>query len=72
MISYQKGKLRRVIAAGGDPKKVVFSGVGKSEQEIEFALTQGISSLNIESAQEIDTVIKVAKKLNVVAPVALK
>lgn len=67
-----EGELRRVIAAGGDPKKVVFSGVGKSEQEIEFALTQGISCLNIESAQEIDTVIKVAKKLNVVAPVALR
>ena len=67
-----EGELRRVIAAGGDPKKVVFSGVGKSEQEIEFALSQGISCLNIESAQEIDTVIKVAKKLNVVAPVALR
>ena len=67
-----EGELRRVIAAGGDPKKVVYSGVGKSESEIEFALSQGINCLNIESEEEIDTVIKVAKKLNVVAPVALR
>lgn len=67
-----EGELRRVIAAGGDPSKVVFSGVGKSESEIEFALSQKINCLNIESPEEIDTVIKVAKKLNVVAPVALR
>lgn len=67
-----EGELRRVIAAGGDPSKVVFSGVGKSEAEIEFALSQKINCLNIESPEEIDTVIKVAKRLNVVAPVALR
>lgn len=67
-----EGELRRVIAAGGDPSKVVFSGVGKSESEIEFALSQKINCLNIESPEEIDTVIKVARKLNVVAPVALR
>ncbi|WP_031490625.1 diaminopimelate decarboxylase [Succinivibrio dextrinosolvens] len=67
-----EGELRRVIAAGGDPSKVVFSGVGKSESEIEFALSQKINCLNIESPEEIDTVIKVAKRLNVVAPVALR
>ncbi len=67
-----EGELRRVIAAGGDPSKVVFSGVGKSEAEIEFALSQKINCLNIESPEEIDTVIKVARKLNVVAPVALR
>jgi diaminopimelate decarboxylase len=67
-----EGELRRVLAAGGDPKKVVYSGVGKTESEIEFALTTGINCLNIESAEEIETVIKVAKKLNVVAPVALR
>ena len=67
-----EGELRRVIAAGGDPKKVVYSGVGKSESEIEFALSQGINCLNIESEEEIDAVIKVEKKLNVVAPVALR
>lgn len=67
-----EGELRRVIAAGGDPSKVVFSGVGKSESEIEFALSQKINCLNIESPEEIDTVIKVARRLNVVAPVALR
>jgi diaminopimelate decarboxylase len=67
-----EGELRRVIAAGGDPSKVVFSGVGKSESEIEFALSQKINCLNIESPEEIDTVIKVAKRLNVMAPVALR
>lgn len=67
-----EGELRRVIAAGGDPHKVVFSGVGKTEAEIEYALSVGINCLNIESAEEIDTVIKVAKRLNVVAPVALR
>ncbi|MGN1280400.1 MAG: diaminopimelate decarboxylase [Succinivibrio sp.] len=67
-----EGELRRVIAAGGDPKKVVFSGVGKTESEIEFALSQGINCLNIESEEEIDVVIKVARKLNVTAPVALR
>lgn len=67
-----EGELRRVIAAGGDPKKVVFSGVGKTESEIEFALSKGINCLNIESEEEIEVVIKVAKKLNVVAPVALR
>lgn len=67
-----EGELRRVIAAGGAPSKVVFSGVGKSESEIEFALSQKINCLNIESPEEIDTVIKVARRLNVVAPVALR
>ncbi len=67
-----EGELRRVIAAGGDPSKVVFSGVGKTEAEIEFALSQGINCLNIESPEEIDAVIKVARRLNVVAPVALR
>ncbi|MGN0915414.1 MAG: diaminopimelate decarboxylase [Succinivibrio sp.] len=67
-----EGELRRVIAAGGDPKKVVFSGVGKTFSEIEYALSVGINCLNIESEEEIDTVIAVAKKLNVVAPVALR
>ena len=67
-----EGELRRVIAAGGDPKKVVYSGVGKTESEIEYALSAGINCLNIESPEEIDTVIAVAKRLGVVAPVALR
>ena len=66
------GELKRVLAAGGDPKKVVFSGVGKTREEIEFALKTGINCLNIESEEEIAAVIEVAERLNVVAPVALR
>src|ERR1051325_4380207 len=44
-----EGELRRVIAAGGDPAKCVFAGVGKSEDEIAYALQQGIYSFNVES-----------------------
>ena len=47
------GELRRVIAAGGDPRKCVFAGVGKTEAEIEFALRQNIYSFNVESEPEL-------------------
>ena len=47
------GELQRVIAAGGDPRKCVFAGVGKTEAEIEFALRQDIYSFNAESEPEI-------------------
>src|SRR5271169_1219521 len=43
------GELRRVIAAGGDPRRCVFAGVGKTESEIEFALRQGVHTFNAES-----------------------
>ena len=52
-----EGELRRVIAAGGDPKKVVFSGVGKTEAEIEYALSVGINCVNIESEEEKQTLV---------------
>ena len=45
-----EGELRRVIAAGGDPKKTVFSGVGKTDDELEFALVNGIRCINAESS----------------------
>ncbi len=67
-----EGELRRVIAAGADPSKVVYSGVGKTEAEIEFALKSGINCLNIESEEEIDAVVRVARRLDVVAPVAIR
>ena len=67
-----EGELRRVIAAGGDPHKVVFSGVGKTYSEIEYALSVGINCLNIESEEEIETVVAAARKLGVVANVALR
>src|SRR5436189_5822125 len=48
-----EGELRRVIAAGGKPRQCVFAGVGKTEQEIEFALRKGIYSFNVESEAEL-------------------
>ncbi len=67
-----EGELRRVIAAGGDPSKTVFSGVGKTEAELEFALKSGIRCLNVESAEELQAVSAVAARLGVKAPVALR
>src|SRR4030095_4420350 len=66
------GELRRGIAAGGDPGKCVFAGVGKTEQEIEFALRKGIYSLNVESEPELARINKVATRLKKVAPVAVR
>ena len=67
-----EGELRRVIAAGGDPRKCVFAGVGKTEQEIEFALRKGIYSFNVESEAELLRINKVAGRLNKKAPVAIR
>lgn len=67
-----KGELQRVIVAGGDPKKVIFSGVGKTEDEIEFAIEQNIKCLNIESENELLLVEKIASKLNRSVNVALR
>lgn len=67
-----EGELRRVLAAGGNPSKVVFSGVAKSRQELAFAITQGVRSINIESAAELDRVQSVAAELNTTAAIALR
>lgn len=66
------GELARVMQAGGDPKKVVFSGVAKTEDEIEFALKQAIKCFNVESIPELDRINKVAKRLNLNAPISLR
>ena len=66
------GELRRVIAAGGDPKKCVFAGVAKSAAEIEFALRAGVYSFNVESEPELARINRVATKLKKVAPVAVR
>jgi diaminopimelate decarboxylase len=67
-----EGELRRVIAAGGDPSKCVFAGVGKTEGEIEFALRKGIYSFNVESEPELERINRVAERLKVKAPVAVR
>lgn len=66
------GELERVIMAGGDPGKVVFSGVAKLEQEISRALEAGIHCFNVESATELERIAKVAESLNKTAPVSIR
>ena len=66
------GELRRVLAAGGDPQKVVFSGVGKSMAEIDFALKTGIRCFNVESASELALIEEIAGQLGKVAPISIR
>ncbi|MCF8173751.1 MAG: diaminopimelate decarboxylase [Burkholderiaceae bacterium] len=66
------GELARVIAAGGDPEKIVFSGVGKSRTEMHAALKAGIHCFNVESASELDQLSEVAGNVGYRAPVSLR
>ena len=66
------GELARVLAAGGSAAKTIFSGVGKSEAEIEFALKAGIKCFNVESLPELERINDVAGRLNLRAPVSLR
>ncbi len=66
------GELYRVLKAGGEPKRIVFSGVGKTEDEIAMALDAGILMFNVESEDELDAVARVAKRRRQKAPVALR
>lgn len=66
------GELRRVIAAGGDPGKVVFSGVGKREDEIREALETGIHCFNVESEAELLRIDRIAGDMGKTAPVSLR
>ncbi|WP_109428292.1 diaminopimelate decarboxylase [Aggregatibacter kilianii] len=67
-----QGELERVLAAGGDPAKVVFSGVAKSEPEITRALEVGIRCFNVESEAELLRINKVAGRLGKTAPISLR
>ena len=66
------GEIQRVMAAGGDPRRCVFAGVGKTEAEIEFALKQGIYSFNAESEPELQRINRIAARLKKIAPVAVR
>ena len=66
------GELERVIAAGGDPKRVIFAGIGKRADEIERALQVGIQCFNVESHSELDRINQIAGRLGLKAPVALR
>jgi diaminopimelate decarboxylase len=66
------GELARVLAAGGNPGKVVFSGVGKTADEMRAALDAGILCFNVESASELHRLNRVAGELGKVAPVSFR
>jgi diaminopimelate decarboxylase len=66
------GELHRVLAAGGDVRKTVFSGVGKNEQDISNALDIGILCFNVESAPELDKIQTIAKRLNKPASISIR
>lgn len=67
-----RGELERVLAAGGDPAKVVFSGVGKSRDDMRRALEVGVHCFNVESDVELERLQAVAAELGVKAPVSLR
>jgi diaminopimelate decarboxylase len=66
------GELFRALKAGADPRKIVFSGVGKTREEIAYGLEQGILMFNVESPQELDAINHVAGSLGRKAPVSLR
>lgn len=66
------GELQRALKAGISPQKIVFSGVGKTKEEIEFALRAGILMFNVESSEELDLLGEIAKSLKIKAPFAIR
>ncbi len=66
------GELERVLYAGGDPQKIVFSGVGKTVSEIEAALKANILCFNVESRSELLRIEAVASKINIKAPISIR
>lgn len=66
------GELSRALRAGADPRRIVFSGVGKTRQDMRFALEVGIGCFNVESRQELDVLHEVASTLGKRAPVSLR
>jgi diaminopimelate decarboxylase len=67
-----EGEIRKALAAGVPADRIVFSGVGKTEDEIAFALTVGIHQLNVETAGELHLIDRVAQRLGVKAPVVFR
>ncbi|HIM57989.1 MAG TPA: diaminopimelate decarboxylase [Gammaproteobacteria bacterium] len=67
-----QGELERVLAAGGQANRCVFSGVAKTKQEIKRALEVGVRCFNVESASELDRIEAIAKSLNTQAPISIR
>lgn len=66
------GELYRALAAGADPRKIVFSGIGKTREEMVYALREGILMFNVESSAELELLDRVAAEVGKQAPVALR
>jgi len=66
------GELFRVLAAGGDPAKCTFAGVGKSDDEIGYAVEQGVYSFNVESEAELEAIERIAGAKKMRAPIAMR
>src|SRR5690242_6332803 len=66
------GELFRVLAAGGDPLKCTFAGIGKSGDEIAYALERGVHSFNVESESELNLIERIAREKRTRAPIALR
>ncbi len=67
-----EGEIRRALAAGIAPEKIVFAGVGKSEQEIQYALEQGILQFNVESEPELERISRLAEQSNTTARISIR
>jgi diaminopimelate decarboxylase len=67
-----EGEVRRALAAGVPPERIVFSGVGKTEGEVEFAIRAGVAEINVESEPELDLVNRVGQRLGVRQEVAIR
>ena len=66
------GELKKALLIGADPKKIVFASVGKTEEEISYAIEKGILFFNVESEPELDEINRIAKKLNKSPKAALR
>jgi diaminopimelate decarboxylase len=66
------GELYRALLAGADPRKIVFSGIGKTREEIAYGLREGIRMFNVESAEELDAIDAVAGEVGRKAPIAIR
>ena len=66
------GELHRALTIKADPAKIIFSGVGKTSEEIEYAIKNRILSFNVESASELYRIEKIAKQLSIPASVSIR
>jgi diaminopimelate decarboxylase len=66
------GEIKRALKAGVPPERIIFSGVGKTDEELDYALAQGIHQINVESAHELARLEEIAARRNMTAPIAIR